>query len=331
MNRRRFITTLGGAMGAAAGLAARVTQAQQSGKPRRVGFLAPGPQGTESDATARRSFADAFRKRGYEEGKNLQAERRYAEGKVERLPALARELIDLNVEVIVAMGNWPALAAKAATRTTPIVMASAYPIEMGLIESHPRPGGNITGVDLWSFEFTEKLYQLLKDAVPTATRAARIWFPHYLQRYGDEHLQKIHATTGLTVVSASMTRAEQLQEALDRVAASRAEVLYVHGADILIPHLPAVAAFAAERKIVSISERPLYTLDGGLLHYAAVVAASLDRIADHVVRILHGAKPADIPVEQPTRFELVLNAKTAKAMGVMLPRAFMAQVTRLIE
>jgi putative ABC transport system substrate-binding protein len=327
VGRRQFL------IAAAAALASRATSAQQSQKPRRIGFLVPSYPSHPNIVAGLKVWADSFRRRGYEDGANLLIEYRYAEGKLDRFPRLAQELVDLNVELIVTFGNVATFAAKRATRTIPIVMASAAPVEVGLIDSYARPGGNLTGVDWWSHEIAEKLYQLLKDAVPGATRAARIVYPSPSseERYGDEHLRRIRATTGLTVETATMSRANQLAEALDRVIASQAEVLHVSGFEFFVPHHSAIAKFAAERKLVSISEHPAYTGAGGLLHYSADGSAMTDRMASHVDRILRGAKPSDIPVEQPTKFELVLNGKTAKVMGVALPRSLTAQVSRVIE
>jgi putative ABC transport system substrate-binding protein len=329
MNRRKFIAAAGGAI--AAQFAAWVTHAQQPQKLRRIGHLFIGGPSHPGAQFARRLMAESLGRLGYEEGKNLLVERRYAEGRLDRFPGLAQELIDLNVELIVTVGNVATFAAKRATRTIPIVMmASAFPVEAGLIDSYARPGGNITGTDWWSHEIGEKLYQFLKDAVPGATRAARIWYPGDFDRYGDEHLQRIRAATGLTVVNASMTRTEHLAGALERVVASRAEVLHVSGNEFFTPYYAAIATFAAERSLVSISESPNYTNVGGLLHYCAEPVAIADRVANHIDRILRGAKPSDIPVERPTKFELVLNDRAAKAMVVKFPPAFTAQVTRVI-
>jgi putative ABC transport system substrate-binding protein len=331
MNRRQFIVTLGGAMGAAADLAARAVYAQQSGKPRRIGFLAPMYPSHPAALSGREFFVDALRKLGHEEGRNLQIEWRYAEFKPERFAPLANELAGLDLDVIVAIGNVASFAAKRATRTVPIVVASANAVEYGLVDNFARPSGNLTGTEWWSFELAEKQYQLLKDAVPHATRAARIWYPSAHELYGEAHLQRIQAVTGLTVTTASIARAEDLSGAFERVVASRAEVLYVHGFELVAPNYPAIATFAAERKLVSISEHPNYTVSGGLLHYSVDGPALSGRMASQIDRILRGAKPGDIPVERPTRFELVLNNRTAKAMGVTLSRAFMAQVSRVIE
>jgi putative ABC transport system substrate-binding protein len=327
VRRRQFL------IAASAALVARVALAQQSRKLRRIGFLAPMYPTHPAAVSGREFFVEALRRLGHEEGRNLQIEWRFAEFKAERFAPLAAELVGLDLDLIVAIGNVASLAAKGATRTIPIVMSSANPVEVGLIDSYARPGGNLTGTDWWSYEISEKQYQLLKDAVPEAKRAARIWYPSpsAQELYGEDHLRRIHAATGLTVVSASMTRAEHLRGALDRVVESRAEVLYVHGFELIAPHFPEIAAFATERRLVSISEHPNYTVSGGLLQYTVDGPALMGRMVSQIDRILRGAKPGDIPVERPTKFELVLNSKTAKAMAVTLPLAFMAQVTRRIE
>ena len=225
-------------------------------------------------------------------------------------------------------------AAKRATRSIPIVMAgSSLTVENGFIDSHARPGGNITGLDWWVPELADKSYQLLREAVPGATRAARLWNPknNLAHVFGDEHVRKIASDTGLTVVSAGITRAEDLAGALDRVVASRAEVLFVAGVSPIFPLYGEIAAFAAKRKLVSIGTDPGYPAVGGLFSYSADSSAHLGRLPSYVDRILRGAKPGDLPVEFPTKFELVLNIKTAKAIGVTFSPAFMLRVDRTIE
>lgn len=293
------------------------------------------PSGGGGAQVARKLLTDPLQRLGYEEGRNLVIEWRFAENNPERLPALADELVRLNVELIVTDFNSSTLAAKRATRSIPIVMGASWDtVEQSFIDSHARPGGNITGID-WSLgpQTAERNYQILKDAVPGAKRAVRLWDPSHptAYRYGDEHLRRITSNTGLTVVSVGITRAEDLAGALDQVVASRAEVLYVAGDESIPPLFREIAAFAVKQKMASIGSHPRYTTVGGLLSYTANVLATLDLRAGYIDRILRGAKPADLPVEFPTKFELVLNMKTAKAIGVKFPPSFMLRVDRTIE
>ncbi len=230
--------------------------------------------------------------------------------------------------------NPAAFAAKRATPTIPIVMGtSGLPVEAGLIDSYAHPGGNVTGLDWWPTpQLAEKIWQILKSAVPGAKRGAALWNPKQplAHLFGDEFRRRVASNTGLTVVTVDITRAEDLAVALDRIAAIRPDVLSVSGEDHIFAHFHEIAAFAANRKLVSIGGIG-YASAGGLLTYGASLQTVTDRIGSYIDRILRGAKPAEIPVEQPTNYDLVLNMKTAKAIGLKLPPAFMAQVDRVIE
>lgn len=330
-NRREILKALGIATLAQplAGLA------QQPQKVRRIGILLEGSPLPDRRGTFVEGLMDLLRRLGYEEGRNLVIEWRAKERDHERGPALVNELVLLNVELIVTFSNESTLAAKRGNRTIPIVMGGSWhTIEHGLIDSHSHPGGNITGLDWWPGpQMSQKILQILKDAVPGARRAAQVWNPKQptAHLYGDEHLREVASNTGLTIVSAVITQPEDLPGALDRVSASRAEVLYVPGDPGIPPLFREIAAFAVKRKLVSISGHSGYTAAGGLLYFGAEVPPMLDRLASYIDRILRGAKPADLPVEYPTKFELVLNKTTAKAIGVTFPPSFMLRVDRTIE
>lgn len=316
-------------------LVACIARAHQSPKPRKIGFLGIAGTTHPSGRYVREALPAALARLGYNEGKNLIIEWRYAEGKPERLPALAEELVRLGVELIVTTSNASTLAAKHATRTIPIVMySSTYPIESGLIKSYARPGGNITGLDWWpTRELAEKTYQFLRAAFPGAKQVVvlRNSKDPNSHMYGDEYKRKISSTLGLTIVDVDMRSAEDLRDSVDQIAAIRGDILYVGGGAAINARIREIAAFAIKRKLLSIGNSAGYADGGGLLQFGAERSAMTDRAASYVDRILRGAKPADLPVEQPTKYELVLNVKTAKAIGINLSPSFMARVDRVIE
>jgi putative ABC transport system substrate-binding protein len=251
------------------------------------------------------------------------------------MATIADELVRLRVETIMTPLNAATLAAKRATKTIPIVMiTSDHPVERGLIDSYARPGGNVTGLDWWpTSSLSEKTYQILKFAVPKAKIAASIAdsTDPLANLYGEEFVRRVASNVGLSVAHVQVSRAGDLARAFDRVAEMRADVLSVAGGEVISPHYREIAAFAVKRKLASISGSPIYVELGGLLRYGPDVFAAWDRAASYIDRILRGAKPADLPVERPSKYELVLNTKTAKAMGMTFPPSFMLQVDRTIE
>lgn len=325
--RRRFLIATG------ALLAARLAIAQQS--PRRIGWLtSDGPE------TRRMGFygkwaSDALPRLGYEEGKNFLSEWRYAEGSLDRLPALAEELVRLKVDLIVTLDNDAAFAAKRATQTIPIVISSGQVVEIGLVKNLARPGGNITGLD-WAPTTTllEKNYQLLKEVLSTAKRVVTLLNPKQpgvAKIFNAEFDRIVTSKTGMANFRVEITRSEDLGRALDQIDSIRPDVLFVTGNNSVRLHWPRIAAFAQGRKLPSTSYDPGYASVGGLLQYAADPSATVDRLGAFIDRILRGANPGDLPIEQPTKYELVLNMKTAKAIGLTLAPAFMAQVDQVIE
>jgi putative ABC transport system substrate-binding protein len=328
--RRRILIATGALLGAP-----RAAFAQKAQMVRRIGILATGftpPSGS------RWPFGDALRRLGYEPGKNLVVERRFNDWKDERLPALAEELVRLNVELIVTFGNLATEAAKLATKSIPIVMhASFFPVEYGLVDSLRRPGGNVTGTASWDrMDTADKRYQILKDAVPTAKRVTVLWDPTHpvMQLWNAERRRREDrnvAAIGLTITRVAMTRPEELTAAMDGIVASRPDLLNVAGQPAIYTRIQEIIAFTIKRKIVTLGPSVASVEAGALLSYDPAPAELLDRTASYVDRILRGAKPGDLPIEQATKWELVLNAKTARAIGFKPPASFMAQVTRQVE
>jgi len=311
-------------------LAAR---AQQPEGVRRIGFLA---HGSPDSALVRRllqQMRDALQRRGWKEGENLLIEVRFSDAKAERLPALARELLELKVELIIAPVDQPIVAAKSVTTTVPIVMhAAESPVENGFVKTLARPGGNITGTAWSGPESAAKLLQVLKEAKPGAVQVATLRDPTYrrAQAWKDES-ERAAKLLGLNVQYFDVARVEELSLALTRIAAAPTDALVVWGDAVTYPRAADIAAFAIERRLAFVSTVSRYVEAGGLLSVGPNLAAIYDRTASFVDRILRGAAPAGLPVEQPTTFELIINAKTAAAIGYKIPAAMLLQATRVIE
>src|SRR5712692_8731856 len=290
-------------------LAPLVAEAQQAtGQRRRVGLLNAAAPG-QSEAVLR----EGLRALGYVEGTNLVIDARAADGRVERLPALMRELLDAKPEVIVTFGTTAAQTAKAATTTIPIVMAFAGdPVGTRLVASLARPGGNVTGMSLATPELAGKRLELLKEVVPKLTR---------LTVLGDlsgqvellRQTQEAARALGLTLALVEFTRAEGLDTALGEVSRTRPEALLVLNSALTSTHRARITDFALKKRVPLVSGTSEWAVAGGLMSYAPSLIDSSRRAAAYVDKILKGAKPADLPIEQPTKFDLVINGKTAKA------------------
>jgi putative ABC transport system substrate-binding protein len=308
--------------------------AQPAQKVRRIGFLAPFPA-PPKPPDGPGTFRDALRRRGYEVGKNLVIEARWAAGNLERLAQLAEELVRLDVELIVSVSNDASDAARKATRSIPIVMwANTFPIERGLIASFARPGGNVTGT-VWSMHPENALlkwFQLLKEAVPSARRSARIGATDSAYRFFDARaIERGIVALGMTHQRIPFIAPGDLDAVLEQLKTSRAEVFHVPGLTFIPSFYKQIAAFAIEHKMVSISDVASYARAGGCLSYGLDPRELIDQIASYVDRILRGAKPGDLAIEQPTKFLMTLNASTARAIGLKPPESFMLRVDQVIE
>jgi putative tryptophan/tyrosine transport system substrate-binding protein len=307
--------------------------AQKAEKVRRIEYLSGSTLTSFVSLGPKKWLWDSLRRAGYEEGKNLIIEMRFADGKLERLAALAEELARLNIELIIASLNPAIAAAKQATRTIPIVMHAALnPVENGYVASLARPGGNITGTKWAGPEVAGKIVQILKEAVPGAVRIANLLEPNYpaAEAWTTER-DRAAGTLGMSLQDFPITRVDDVVGALDHIAAIRPDALIVWGGPILNSRGREIAAFATQRKLVSVGATNNYVEAGGLIFYGPDLSAVFDRTASYVDRILRGAKPADLPVEGPTKYELVINTKTAQAIAFKPPQSFLVGVDRQIE
>ena len=326
--RRTFIATLAGGL-----LAEPLTaEAQQAGKVPRIGYLAT--QHREAQSYLIEAFEGGLREKGYTPGRDIVIEYRFADGRVERLPELAAELVRLKVEVIVTGVNPGSIAAKKATATIPIVMAGSFnPVEDGLVASLAHPGGNVTGLTLDAgAEILTKRLQLLKEIDPKLSRVAAL--SGIGMSYNPSQVKVLEDAGrgfGITIVPVGFRGADDLSEAFSEIRRSRAGGLIVFGGPLPLDQRARIADLAVKNRLPAIAPDGIYVRDGGLMSYGASVADQWRRAAGYVDRILKGAKPGDLPIEQPTKFELVINLKTAKALGLTIPPSLLGRADEVIQ
>jgi len=305
--------------------------AQESGKIPRVGFL--GPRSRADGAPFLDAFLQGLRELGWVEGQNIAIEYRFAEGRLDRLPDLAAEMVRLKVDVILAASTPPAVAAKNATRTIPIVMAtSADPVEGGLVASLARPGGNVTGLSFMAPEVVGKELELLKQTVPKVRRVAVLWNPanpgHALVI---RHVKIVARALGVQLQSLEARGPNEFEGAFAAMARERAGALLVVPDAVFGLHRGRLQDLAAKSRLPAMYGSREHTEAGGLMSYAVDLRDSFRRSATYVDKILKGAKPADLPIEQPTKFELVINLKTARAFGLTIPPSVLVRADHVIE
>ena len=324
IGRRRFLVAVAGAV--AVPLAAG---AQQAGKVHRIAVLSPDspPPGLVE------AFQERLRELGYVEGRNITTESRNAGGKNERLRSLAEELVGLQVDVIVTVNTQAAQAAKKATSAIPIVMTRvADPVKSGLVSSLSRPGGNITGLSFLPEVLSAKQLQLVKEALPRASRVAAMW---HAGNPGApitvNGMEAASAQLGLQLLRVSVQAPGDFLGAFETVSRGRAEALVVVDDAQVTRYRVEILRLAGKHALPVISFYKPFVEAGGLLAFGASTHEMYRRAADYVDKILRGAKPADLPVEQPTKFELVINLKTAKALGITIPPSLLARADQVIE
>jgi ABC-type uncharacterized transport system substrate-binding protein len=308
--------------------------AQQPKKVTRIGYLSAFEPALESARSE--AIRLALRELGYIEGQNIAFEYRYAEGKVDRFPELAAELVRLKVDIIVAAGGTRlVLAAKNATKTTPIVMTGAGPdpVEAGLVESLARPGGNVTGLTTLSRELGGKRLELLKEAVPKVARVAVLYDAASPGIVLDvkEVLPVAARALGLTLQPWEVRAADGFERVFAALNKKRPDGLFVTSGRLMSDNQNRIVSFALKNRLPSTYPYREAVDAGGLMSYGADLADSYRRTAYYVDRILKGTKPADLPVEQPTKFELVINLKTAKQIDLTIPPEVLARANKLIK
>ena len=292
----------------------RMATTQPVGKAWRLGVLEGGVAPSTSAAERRQSsFWQAMHELGWVEGQNIIVERRFAEGHDERLPVLAAELVQLRVDLILATGPLEARAAKAASDTIPIVFTGAGdPVQAGLVASLAHPGGNLTGLSIVSPELSEKRLELLKEAVPGISRVAVL--TNGAVNYLLPEMTHIAQKLGVTVSPINVPAADQFDQAVAAMMTARAEALLVLSAPLFSQQVRRVVELAVASRMPTIYPFRYFVVDGGLMSYGPRSSDLQRRVAYYVDRILKGTKPADLPVEQPTKFELVINLKAAQAL-----------------
>ena len=319
MNRRELMTFLGGA---AAGWPVAV-RAQQASPPR-LGVLLVGNREPFT-----KLFSEGLRDFGYIDGQNLRIELRSAEGKLSALPELAAELVGLKVDIIVASETPAVQAAKRATTEIPIVMApSGDPVGTGLIASLARPGGNVTGLSAATAELAGKSLELIREIMPTASRVAALADP--TNAFTKPFLEQVNLagkTIGIPIQVVMVRGTEEFGAAFEELTRSRVEAVIVQPT---LPR-PPVLELLRKHRIAAVSGNRAFADAGGLMSYAGSLADRYRNAAPYVDRIFKGAKPADLPVQQPTKFELVINLKTAKALGLTVPPSLLARADEVIE
>ncbi len=305
--------------------------AQRPVKVPRIGYLGNSSPALEPDLVG--AFREGLRDLGYTEGQNILIEFRWAEGRSERFPELAAELVRLKVDVLLAAGTPGALAAKQATQTIPIVMAAVGDaVGTELVRSLARPGGNITGSTGMTRDLDGKRLELLKEIVPKLSRVAILLNPaNPFSAFGWKEALAPAETLHLKLEPVEVRAAEQFDAAFAAIARQRPSALYIIADRVLLAHRARIVDFAARRSLPAMYPFREFVDAGGLISYAPNFPAMFRRAAIYVDKILKGAKPADLPIEQPTRFELVINLKTAKALGLKIPQSILIRADEVIQ
>jgi putative ABC transport system substrate-binding protein len=327
-SRRLFLALI-----ASAWAAPRPSFAQHRERIFRIGYLLAATSGGVWAARLQ-AFKDGLRELGWVEGKNIELVIRSGEGDLERMPALAAEIVAANVDVIVAINSPTVLAVRHATRTIPIVMPfSSDPVGDGLVASLAHPGGNITGLSLMSPELGEKRLQLLREVFPKSARAVAVmWNPAYVgMRARFAQAKSAGPSLGVDIRSVEVRDARDLEAAFEDIAREHPDALLLLVDPLTLAQRSRIIDFAAKQRLPAIYETSDFVDAGGLLSYGPSALDQFRRTATYVDKILRGMKPGDIPIEQPAKFELILNMKTARALGITFPESILLRADRIIE
>ena len=328
MNRRRFLlTSLAGALAAPLSV-----EAQQARKVYRVGYLGNFPP-TATFAPVIAAFVAGLREYGYVEGVNLKLEYRYAAGRTDTLPTLVSELLQAGVDVVVTSNTSAALTLKEHAKDVPVVVIGiSHPVESGLVQSLARPGGHITGITSQLGDLGAKFLQLGRDLVPGMSRLGVFWTPsNQGSALGLKNVQSEAAKVGIAVIPVSAKTKEELESALSTLERERPQVVFVHGSYVASPEMPRIVEFTLRHRIPTVGDASRQAHAGLLISYSPDLVSLFRRAAYYVDRILRGTKPADLPIEQPTKFELVINLKAAKGLGLTIPPSLLARADQVIE
>ena len=330
MDRRRFLLmSLAGAL-----VAPPAAEAQQAGRVYKVGYLSTG-SGTSSDLRPLDGFRQKLRELGWIEGQNIVIEYRFAEGRSDRLPGLADELVRLKVDVIAASPTPAALAARNATRTIPIIgMGLTEPVAVGLVASLARPGGNVTGVT-YSVDtgIFGKQLELLKEVVPKVRRVAVLSNPGSSPTLplAIENIKAAARALGLQLQLLEAREPSEFDGAFAAMATERAGALLVNGDSMFFLHRARLADLALKNRLPAMSTQEQWVDAGGLVSYGPSLPDTWRRAATYVDKVLKGVRPADLPIEQPTKFELIISLSTARALGLTIPQSLLQRADRVIE
>ncbi len=326
MRRREFVTLFGSALV----LFTFAAHSQQNQKIPHIGYLMDrsGPPGVLDQG-----FFAGLREHGYVVGENIAIDYRWTDGKSERLPDLARELVADKVDIIIVAGADSTKAAKIATATIPIVMASSQDaVGDGLVASLARPGGNVTGRSVYAPELTSKRMEILKEMLPNLTKVGVLWNKENAGAAGQlRESEKAGRALGIAIESVPAQIPEGLDEVMARTAQAGAGAILIVSDSSTISNRAKIGGSALQNRLPTIFANKAYLSGGGLMSYGPDIVESFRLAVIHVDKILKGAKPAELPVEQPTRFEYVINMKTAKALGIAVPPALLARADNVIE
>ncbi len=321
MGRRTFLAVVAAGL-LAAPLAAQAPHAQ---KIPRIGYLSLG-------AAVQPILIERLREAGYVDGQNIRIDYRFGEGRHDAMGALAGELVGLNVDVIMAFGDEAIVAAKKATASIPIVMFACDALAVGFVNSLARPEGNVTGVTCVTTELSPKRVAFLREAVPRASRVGLLFNPANVAKPFDaERTQRAAQGMGLKIQSQEVLEPSDLDRAFSTFTRERADAVIVLDEAFTLLYATRVAELAVKHRLPTMHSFREATVAGGLMSYGPSAGEMLSVCATYIVKILKGAKPADLPVEQPTKFELIINLKTAKALGLTIPQSLLLRADEVIE